>query len=109
MGGVATVWPRWKRGAPVLMLMRCFIRSKAGITLVEFGVAGRDAALDAVGLVPEARALGILQEIDPPAAMDALPRPALQAVQVAPVLAHPQVGRDQREQHVLVAQQAVGP
>lgn len=45
MGGVATMWPRWKRGAPVLMLMRCFIRSKSGITLVEYGVAAAVIAL----------------------------------------------------------------
>ena len=44
-GGVATVWPRWKRGAPVLMLMRCFMRSKSGITLVEYGVAAAVIAL----------------------------------------------------------------
>jgi hypothetical protein len=38
-GGAAFVWPRPKqRGAYVLNLVRCFARSKSGVTLVEYGV-----------------------------------------------------------------------
>jgi Flp pilus assembly pilin Flp len=34
-----------KRGDPVQMLMRCFMRSRSGFTLVEYGVAAAIVAL----------------------------------------------------------------
>ena len=36
---MATEWPRpQQRGAQVLILLRCFVRSNSGVTLVEYGV-----------------------------------------------------------------------
>jgi hypothetical protein len=60
-----------------------------------------------VGLVPEAGATPVLQKLLPPLLVRQRPRPALQGVEVASVLPHACVRREQREQQVLVEQQTV--
>src|SRR5262245_7927911 len=53
-----------------------------------------DAAAHEVGLVPEAGSAGVPQILLPPQLVRLRVAPALQAVEVAPVLAHPSVRRD---------------
>src|SRR5262252_3765116 len=61
-----------------------------------------------VGLVPEASAAPVSQELLPPLPVRQGAGPALEGVEVTPVLTHSRVGREQREQHGLVQQQTVG-
>src|SRR5579872_4120083 len=60
-------------------------------------VYGLHAAALEVGLVPEARAARIAQELSPPAAVGLGARPGFERIEIAPVLAHSEVGREQRE------------
>src|SRR5499427_442025 len=67
-----------------------------------------DLAAAEVGLMPEAGTAPVAQELLPPLPVRQGPGPALEGVEVTPVLTHPRMRRDQRKQQVLVQQQAIG-
>ena len=58
--------------------------------------------------MPEAGAAPVSQELLPPLPVRQGPSPPLEGVEVTPVLTHSRMRREQREQQVLVQQQAVG-
>jgi hypothetical protein len=66
------------------------------------------AAPHEVGLVPEPGAGRVAQEVLPPLLMRQLSGPALQGIEVAPLLPHPDVRRYKGVHQVLVEQKAVG-
>jgi hypothetical protein len=67
-----------------------------------------DLAAAEVGLMPKAGAAPVSQELLPPLLVRQGPGPALEGVEVTPVLTHSRMRRVQREQQVLVQQQTVG-
>src|ERR1700733_573511 len=70
-------------------------------------VDGFHAALHEIGLVPEAGAAGVAQEILPPFTMGLGARPGKKCFRIAPVLAHAGMHGKERENKVLVQQQAI--
>src|SRR4051812_31619279 len=72
-------------------------------------VDGFHAAAHEVRFVPEAGPARVSEKLAPPFAMRVGPRPSLQRIEVAPVLAHAGVRWKHRKQKILVKQQAIRP
>ena len=58
-----------------------------------------------ISLVPKSGSPGVFQEVLPPDAMRFRARPPLEGFEIAPILAHAEMGRKQTEEKILVKQQ----
>src|SRR5947207_12714491 len=61
-----------------------------------------------ISLVPKSGSPGVFQEVLPPDAMRFRARPPLEGFEIAPILAHAEMGRKQTEEKILVKQHPSG-